>query len=99
MSNLPIIFRVDSEVTAVFPTLPGTNDPNTFTVYAHVGQHGSGCKDWYHGTRAAKEPEYRDLLAELRSIYETGPDAVTIQICQRFTRAHDKARKAELLGY
>ena len=79
LDELPIIFRAEragdfaGEITAVFPTLPGTNDPATFTIYAHVGQHGSGGRDWYAGTRPATESEAAPLLAELRSIYETRP--------------------------
>lgn len=97
MSPLPVIFRADSYgVTAVFPTLPGTYDPWTATCYAHVGQHGSCSRDWYWTTRAATPAEYADLLAELRSIYERGPDAVPLKIARRWTRHHDAARRASL---
>ena len=48
MSTLPVIFRAEKdgggEVTAVFPTVPGTSELGTFTVYARVGQHGVGNK-------------------------------------------------------
>lgn len=100
--SLPVIFRAErsgkfkGHVTAVFPTLSGTPDPYSFTVYAHVGQHGTGSKEWYWITRAAKPAEYADLLAELRRIYETGDDAVSLMVAHRFTRHHDAARIKEL---
>ncbi len=96
--KVPVIFRVDKqgEVTAVFPTLQGTS-PKDFTVYAHVGQHGTGSKGWYHTTRAAKPEEYKDLLSELRVIYEDGPpdddgSYVTLRVVSRFMQAHDELR-------
>jgi hypothetical protein len=102
LEALPVIFRAErsgdfkGDVTAVFPTLPGTYDPATFTVYAHVGQHGTGGRPWYWTTRRAKPDEFADLLRELRGIYETGPDAVRLEVRQRMTQAHDDARRAEL---
>lgn len=112
LESLPVIFRIEPGVkasvrkgegyhyvTAVFPTLPGTNDPHTFTVYAHLGQHGSGASRWYRETKAAKPAEFADLLAELRRIYETPPAGETpvrLEVRQRFTQAHDRARRAEL---
>lgn len=101
--HLPVIFRAErsgdfkGDVTAVFPTLPGTNDPYSFTVYAHIGQHSSGGRLWYNGTRAAKPDEYADLLAELRRIYESDPsEPLILDVRQRFTQEHDRARRAEL---
>lgn len=98
---LPIIFRAErsgdakGEVTAVFPTLPGTNE-HDFTVYAHNGQHSVGSRAWYNGTRAATPNEYASLLAELRRIYEQDPDGpVKLHVVERFTRHHDAERKAE----
>lgn len=98
---LPVIFRSKREngsayVTAVFPTLPGTRDPATFTVYVRVGQHGTGCRNWYLGTRPARPREYADLLAELRRIYEQGDEPVVLRVVQRITQKHDNARKAAL---
>jgi len=98
VQSLPVIFRAEKsgdhrgEVTAVFPTLPGTG-PNDFTVYAHVGQHSTGTHDWYAQTRAATSTEYASLLAELQSIYERGPDAVELRVVQRFTHDYDNARR------
>lgn len=101
---LPVIFRADragdfkGDVTAVFPTLPGTSAPYTATCYAHVGQHGSCSPDWYRQTRAAKPDEFAPLLAELRSIYERAddPEAVRLVIVKRWTRHHDATRRAAL---
>lgn len=97
----PVIFRAErkgvdkGEVTAVFPTLCGTCDPNTFTVYAHIGQHSSGSPEWYRETRAAKPAEYASLLRELRSIYESEPDAVRLcvrtRIIPNYRREREKA--------
>jgi hypothetical protein len=86
MKTLPIIFRADrsgdfkGEVTAVFPTLPSDYHGRLMTCYAHIGQHGSCSLDWYHGTLPAKPAEYEALLRELRGIYETGDDAVTLRV-------------------
>lgn len=108
---LPVIFRAErsgpakGEVTAVFPTLPGTHDPYTATCYAHCGQHGA-CRHgwpWYALTRPARPEEYADILAELRRIYEpalrhpdTDPDPVRLVVTQRWTKHHDAARKEAL---
>lgn len=99
--TLPVIFRNEGtrgrpEIVAVFPTLPGTDDPNTFTVYAHVGQHASARFDWYQKTHAATPEQFGELLGELSRIYQEGEDAVTLQPVQRFTKYHNKARRAAL---
>lgn len=89
----PVIFRAeksDGDVTAVFPTLPGTMDPSTFQVYQHIGQHGSGSFGWYRSTRPATEEESASLLCELQSIgYDLKP-------VKRFTKWHDAERKENL---
>ena len=93
MKTLPVIFRADqsgmfeNEVTAVFPTLPGTNDIQTFSIYSHAGQRGVGSLGWYRLTRPAKPKEYAQLLAELRGIYETGPDAVKLVERRKMSQA------------
>ena len=107
MDRLPILFRTErsgdakGEVTAVFPTLPGTG-PYDFTVYAHVGQHGTGGFEWYWATRPARPAEYADLLAELRGIYTERPasapdiygEPVELIVRQRFPRNAFAARRA-----
>jgi hypothetical protein len=104
-TTLPVIFRAQKEdgqlwITAVFPTQAGTNDPNTFTIYQHVGQHGAGTLGWYHKTRRARVDEYAPLLRELRSIYETpGPGdcpAVKLRVVQRFAYQYHQQRRQSL---
>lgn len=101
-ATLPIMFRAErsgdskGDVTAVFPNMADDYAGRYFTVYAHVGQHGGGSLDWYRSTRPARPDEYADLLAELRSIYETRPAAfpetygepVKLKLYQRMTAAH-----------
>ncbi len=99
MDKLPILFRAERSgphkgyVTAVFPTLPGTNAYD-FTCYAHLGQHGSARLEWYGTTRPATPAEYADLLRELRGIYETGDDACKLVIRQRFPANATALRRA-----
>jgi hypothetical protein len=91
---LTVMFRTDrsgpfkGDVTAVFPTLPSDYAGRYFTVYAHLGQHGSGSAEWLRSTRPATDAEAADLLAELRGIYETGPDAVRLVQVKRRTAKH-----------
>lgn len=95
MQTLPVIFRMEStgpgkkRPFAIFPTLQGTGRFDA-TCYDQVGQHGTVCKGYYSSCRLAKPEEYESLFAELRSIYETGEDAVKLVIVQRWTRHHDK---------
>jgi hypothetical protein len=108
MKTLDVIFRSDTpsasakHVTAVFPSLPGTNDPNTATCYAHIGQHSACSREWYRTTRDATPEEYASLLRELRNIYET-PDphderteTVRLRIVSRWTARHDRMRREAL---
>lgn len=101
MERLPVIFRAersDGTVTAVFPTMPGTYNPSTFTVYVHVGQHTTGTYPWYYKTRAAKPSEYAALLRELQGIYSSpnDPDAVELVIVRRFIARYDIERRKAL---
>jgi len=102
---LPVIFRAEksgdfkNHVTAVFPTLPGSG-AHDFTVYAHVGQHGTGSHGWYAQTRAAKPAEYAPLLAELRRIYEGDPrEPVRLRVVERFSGAYDAERRKNLTRF
>lgn len=96
--SVPVIFRADKsgefkgQVSAVFPTLPGTNDPYTCAFFAHIGQHGSCDFDWYATTRPATPAEYADLQREL----EAAPYGYVLDVRKRWTRAMDDARRAEL---
>lgn len=71
---LPVLFRVyRGELTAYFPT-EEFDGRGAITCYAHVGQHGGASRVWLSKGRPATEPQYRDLLRELRGIYESGDD-------------------------
>jgi len=94
--RVPVIFRAErsgdfaGEVTAVFPTLPGTDDSDV-TIYAHNGQHGTGARGWYQGTRAATDAEAASLKKEL----ESAPFNYRLDVVKRWTRHHDEKRAAE----
>ena len=66
----PVIFRKfkDGDVIAIFPTLPGTNNPNTCGSYQHIGQHGACSLDIVSITKLAQWEDYADLYRELQSI-------------------------------
>lgn len=88
MNTIRVIFRAErsgpfkGDVTAVFPDRPW-NWRGDLTCYAHIGQH-SGCSlAWYRRTRPATPEEYAPLLADLRSIYETGADPARLVIAKR----------------
>lgn len=99
--KLPIIFRADKsgDITAFFPTLPADYRGEQLTCYAHVGQHSGASFDYYHSTRPASDAESAPLLRELRGIYESGPDAVTLQPCKRMSAAHRAAFNTEARRY
>ncbi len=92
---VPVLFRAErsgdfkGEVTAVFPTLPGTNDSDV-TIYAHNGQHGTGARGWYRETRAATDAEAASLKREL----ESAPFNYVLEPVKRWTRHHDAKRAA-----
>lgn len=83
MTEIPVIFRAQKsgpfkgDVTAVFPTLEATS--GHLVCYAHIGQHGECSHGWYRTTRPATEDEYRDLLRELRGIYEQDGDKLVLR--------------------
>lgn len=91
----PVVFRVDRrdnrDVYALFPTLPGSNDPNTCTVYQHIGQHSGGN---YHGciasSRPARPDEYKELAKELRTL------GYNLVIMARATPGMHNQRRKEL---
>lgn len=90
----PIIFRVcDGEVTAIFPTEPGTSDIGTASCYAHVGQHGSCSLDWYNSrTRSARPEDYASLKREL----EAAPYRYRLKVYRRIQPWMHRARREEL---
>jgi len=81
----------DKAVIALFPEEPGSSDPTTMSSYMHVGQHGTA-GPLASATRAASEPEYRELAAELTRI------GYRLDIRRRVTRKMIKTRLVRL-GY
>jgi len=65
-----VIFRKfkEGDIIALFPKVPGTNDPYTCGSYMHVGQHDSADPSIVNITTLAKPTEYASLAKELRSI-------------------------------
>ena len=60
--------RHGGEVLALFPELPGTNDPHTCLSYQHTGQHGAASADIGRTLPLATPEEYAPLKRELESI-------------------------------
>jgi hypothetical protein len=76
MTATRISFRVDrGQVTAVLPDVPANR--GFLTCYAHIGQHGECCREWYASTRPATKQERAPLAVELAHKY--GP----LRIIQR----------------
>ena len=82
------IFRTfkTGEVVALFPEIPGTNDPWTCLSYQHVGQHSSASVDLTDYTRPSTPDEVKLLAPELTGI---GYD---VRQVHRRTRSHNMAR-------
>jgi len=58
-----------SEVYALFPGLPGTQDPDTCLCYEHIGQHSAAnLARCIHSSRVAKPEEYGELQKELERV-------------------------------
>jgi hypothetical protein len=91
---VPVIFRAVKSgdhigtVDAFFPTLMGTNDPHTCTVYTHVGQHCTGSRDYYKATRPATPEEVAPLKREL----ESGPFNYRLEVRKAWTQEFDAIR-------
>ena len=69
--STPVIFRKfrdNGEIIAIFPTLPGTNCPNTCMSYMHVGQHGSMDVSIASIAILVKPSEYIHLKRELQGL-------------------------------
>ena len=85
-------WRKGRDIYAIFPELPGTNDPATCSCYSHIGQHSSCDSNYYLGKTVPATPEeYADLLTELKSI---GYDDLVI--VKKMTQADYEARKREI---
>lgn len=66
-----VVFRrfKEGDVIALFPYMPWNANGNAVTSYMHTGQHAAA--DYagvIAGTRPATGEEYRELLAELKSV-------------------------------
>lgn len=79
------------DIIAIFPELPGTNDPGTCLCYQHLGQHG----DCYpvgviRSTKPATPEQYASLMRELRRFgYE-------LLVLKRIPRNAYEVRRNEL---
>ena len=89
-----VIFKVfKGELLAIFPELPGTNDPSTCEIYARVGQHASAdCRTVLSG-RPARPIEYASLKRELT---RPGPGQYKLRVASRSSSTDYKKRKAEI---
>lgn len=65
-----VVFRADRiGVFALFPFLPGTNNPSTCMAYAAIGQHyHATCVAVVRKSWPATRKQYAPLLKELRRI-------------------------------
>lgn len=86
--RIAVIFRKfkNGEIIALFPELPGTNDPETCLSYQQIGQHGSAGVDLCDRTKPAKPEEFASLQAELESI------GYRLRLCTKRTAKMDRAR-------
>ncbi len=92
--HTPTVFRRwrddPQDIVALFPTIPGTNDPDTCMAYARVGQHSSAdYRSVIRGTIPATPTEYAELRKELERI---GYNVVPFH--RAFPSHHDERRKA-----
>ena len=99
MSNKPdsdktiVIFRIDKEVTAVFPEIPGSSQ-SRMSCYSHIGQHSDCSYAWYAlKTRPASPKEYQDLKEELESL------GYNLEVRKKITYRIDPRRIAAWKSY
>lgn len=69
MNKIKVILRKnkDGDIIAFLPEIPA-NYGNIMS-YIHIGQHGEASYQFYLTTKKANEKEYKNLLSELRRIY------------------------------
>jgi hypothetical protein len=85
-------FKQGGDIIALFPHVPGTNNPLTMQCYQHFGQHGSMEERAVPGLTVTAYPaEYKDLLAELQRI---GYDDLDIRM--NLTNKDYKIRKDDI---
>lgn len=81
-----VLFRVfQGEVLALFPELPGTNQLQTCSCYACIGQHShADLARVMRASRPARPDEYAELACELQRL---GYSLIPIQRVPRAARA------------
>ncbi len=85
--------REGGEIIALFPYVPGTNDPYTCSSYMHVGQHGSADdRGVVISTKLATEAEYASLKVEL----ESEPYNYSLRVGKRVPSDSIHVRRMEL---
>lgn len=89
-----VMFRKfrEGDIIALFPYLPGTNDPGTCESYMHMGQHAPASANLSAETRAASPTEYAALKREL----ESAPCHYRLRVCSRMPNDAYSKRAAEL---
>lgn len=69
--KIEVLFRKDRKdgtITAFIPSMSVFR--GEIGCYQHIGQHGTASINYYNDTLKASEKEYRDLLSELKLIYD-----------------------------
>lgn len=86
-------FRDGAGVIAIFPEIPGTDDPYTCSSFMHVGQHAAADPQVLAWTTApATEEQYADLRREL----ESPPYNYRFVVRKRLSRRYLAVRRAAL---
>lgn len=87
---IPVVFRYDGDVFALFPTLPADLSGHC-DCFQHVGQHcGADYQGCIRRSRPATPAEYKALKRELESY----PYRYNLRVVQRAARGAHAARLA-----
>ncbi len=99
--KLPVMIRVEKgrgkgahidDLTAVFPTEPGTNEADSMLCYARLGEHSACNSAWVRfDTRNATKAEAAPMLRLLR-----GRDYKNLVVVKRLINSYYKTRRAAL---
>lgn len=103
LEKTAVIFRrypksQGGEVIALFPQVPGTNDPYTCSAYVHMGQHTNADPVLViRQTKRARlcEQDVKDLKRELEH-YGAPECPYRLDVRQKYLYSHQKSREAEL---
>ena len=102
-TTLPVVVRYEgkgratrpdwhlSDLVAIFPTEPGTNDPWSMTCYSTVGEHSSCHTSYMLATKPATKEQVQAMLQVLK-----GRGYENLKVVSRVTKHHLKARKQQL---